>query len=86
MTTKWLRYNDLRALNVVTSWTQLKRLVELHGFPTGRMLSPNVRAWTEDEINAYCGSRPVEGPEPRGAAKQRRDRRKAADSTTSTAA
>ena len=84
--TNWLRFPDLRARNVVKSWTQLKRLIEEYGFPPGRMLSPNVRAWTEEEIDAYCASCPVEGPEPRGAAKRNRDRRRKADSTTSTTA
>jgi hypothetical protein len=50
------------------------------------MIGPNTRAWTEEEIDAWYRSRPVEGPEPRGAAKAKRDRaRKAADSATTTA-
>jgi hypothetical protein len=82
-----LRFRDLQARNIVQSWTQLKRLIDLYGFPPGRMISPNIRVWREDEIDAHLESCPVEGPEPRGAAKQKRDRRrKAADSTDASTA
>jgi hypothetical protein len=64
-----LRFRDLKARGVVNSWPQLKRLQRLCGFPLGRMLSPNIRAWTEEEVDAWLASRPIEGPEPRGAAK-----------------
>jgi hypothetical protein len=51
------------------------------------MLSPNIRAFDSDEVIAWEESRPVEGPEPRGEAKRRRDRRrKAADSASTTTA
>jgi hypothetical protein len=87
MSKGWLRFGDLKTRNIVKSWPQLKRLVELYGFPPGRMLSPNIRVWTEDEIDAYLESRPIEGPAPRGAAKAKRDRRrKSADNATSTTA
>ena len=68
----WLRFGDLKARNVVKSWAQLKRLVENYGFPPGRMLSPNVRAWTDDEIDEWLETRPIEGPPPRGVARTRR--------------
>jgi hypothetical protein len=71
----WLRFCHLQQRNVVKSWAQLDRMQRLYGFPKGRMISPNVRAWTEEEIDAYYASCPVEGPEPRGvAAKKHRDR------------
>ena len=82
---KLVRFHDLRERGVVDSWAQLRRLIDHHGFPQGRMLSPNQRTWTEEEIDAWYKSRPVEGPEPRGAAKEKRDRaRKRADSTDAT--
>jgi hypothetical protein len=87
MSKGWLRFRDLQARNIVQSWTQLKRLIELYGFPPGYMISPNARGWPENQIDEYLKSRPVEGPEPRGAAKQRRDRRrKAIDRATSASA
>jgi predicted DNA-binding transcriptional regulator AlpA len=84
--TKWLRFPDLKARNIVKSWAQLRRLTEKYEFPRGRMLSPNVRAWTDDEIDEWLESRPVEGPPPRGAAKVRRDRARKAERTASATA
>jgi hypothetical protein len=78
---KLLRFADLRERGVVDSWAQLRRLIDHCGFPQGRMLSPNQRTWDEAEIDAWYAARPTEGPEPRGAAKEKRDRaRKKADS------
>jgi hypothetical protein len=37
----------------------MQRLIDLENFPEGRWLSPNCRAWTEDEIAAWLASRPV---------------------------
>lgn len=70
----WLRFSDLQARGIAKSWAQLRRLIKLYGFPPGRMVSPNTRAWSSDDIDAYYASRPVAGPELRGAAKQKRDR------------
>ena len=47
-----LRFADLKERGIVNSWPQLKRLQQLHGFPLGRMLSPNIRVWTKEEIDA----------------------------------
>jgi hypothetical protein len=55
-----LRFANLKANGIVSSWPQLRRLIELHGFPKGRLLSPNVRAWTGDEIDEWRASRPTE--------------------------
>jgi hypothetical protein len=86
--TKWLRFRDLQARGIVKSWAQLKRLIQEYGFPPGRMISPNIRVWSEEEeIGPWLKNRPVAGPEPRGAAKHRRERaRKGADNTTATTA
>jgi predicted DNA-binding transcriptional regulator AlpA len=85
--TKLLRFRHLKERGVVDSWPQLKRLQQFYGFPQGRMLSPNVRTWTEDEIDTWIGSRPTAGPAPRGAAKARRGRpRKTERSATSASA
>jgi hypothetical protein len=75
----WLRFSHLQKRNLVQSWTQLERLQKLYGFPKGRMVSPNIRVWTEEEIDEYIASCPVEGPPPRGAAKQKHERRLKAD-------
>src|SRR5262245_33934195 len=68
-----LRFRDLQARGIVKSWPQLKNLTEKHDFPKGKMLSPNIRTWTEDEVYEWYEGRPVAGPEPRGAAKAKRD-------------
>ncbi len=71
-----LRFADLQERGVVNSWPQLKRLQTLHGFPLGRMLSPNVRAWTEEEVDAWFAARPVENARPlQGAPRVRHERR-----------
>jgi len=44
---------------------------------------PNQRTWDEQEIDDWYATRPVKGPEPRGAAKRNRTR-KADSSTAST--
>jgi hypothetical protein len=73
------RFPDLKARGIVRSWTQLERMIRLYGFPPGRMLTPNCRTWTDEEIDQYYRSRPVVGPPLRGVAKNKRGRpRKAA--------
>jgi predicted DNA-binding transcriptional regulator AlpA len=72
---KFLRFADLKAAGIVASWPMLRRRIERDGFPPGRMLGPNTRAWSEAEIDAWLRSRPTAGPAPRGVAKARRRRR-----------
>jgi Prophage CP4-57 regulatory protein (AlpA) len=77
---KFLRFADLRDRGIVNSWPMLRRRIERDGFPPGRMLGPNTRAWSEQEIERWLASRPTAGPAPRGAAKTRRGRsRKSAE-------
>jgi hypothetical protein len=54
-----LRFKHLKERRIVENWPQLKRLVETQRFPPGRLLGPNTRAWTEDEIAAWLETRPV---------------------------
>jgi predicted DNA-binding transcriptional regulator AlpA len=82
----FLRFKDLQARNIVKSWPQLKRLIEKYSFPKGRMISPNIRVWTETEIQDYVESCPIEGPPPRGVAKKRRGRPRKTDTTESATA
>jgi predicted DNA-binding transcriptional regulator AlpA len=77
---RWLRFADLKARGIVKSWAMLRRRIERDDFPPGRMLGPNIRAWSEDdEINPWLKSRPTVGPAPRGAAKTRRGRPRKTD-------
>jgi len=66
-----LRFKDLRARGIVNNWPMLKRRVERDGFPVGRMVGPNQRAWTEGEVDAWIKSRPTAGPALKGVAKAR---------------
>jgi predicted DNA-binding transcriptional regulator AlpA len=78
-----LRYKDLRARGFVKNRVQLGRLINHYGFPPGRMISPNARAWNEEEIEDWFASRPIESRPPVGAAKNRQERaRKAAATVT----
>jgi hypothetical protein len=67
---KLLRYVDLKARGFCTSWAQLKQLQTKYGFPVGRMISPQVRARAEHEIDAWYEARPTEGPPLKGNAKR----------------
>ena len=78
--TKWLRFRDLQKRGIANSWAQLKNLIDKQGFPPGRMLGPNTRAWEEEsEIEPWEAGRPVDGPPPRGAAKAGRGRPRKAE-------
>src|SRR5262245_60618867 len=70
MLEKLLRYPDLKALGIVKSHAQLKNLIQNYSFPAGKLLTPNCRTWTEQEIKHWIGSRPSERVALRGIAKQ----------------
>jgi predicted DNA-binding transcriptional regulator AlpA len=55
-----IRFRDIRAAGIVDSWESLSRLIDDHGFPSGMLLSPNVRAWDVDEISKWLATRPTE--------------------------
>lgn len=61
---KLLRFADLKGRGVVSSWPQLRRLVDNHGFPPGYLLSPAVRVWDAGVVEAWldcrrAASRPI---------------------------
>jgi predicted DNA-binding transcriptional regulator AlpA len=56
---KWLRFPDLVGMKVVNSRMTLHRLIAEHDFPPGRLITPNARAWSEAEIDAWIASRPT---------------------------
>jgi hypothetical protein len=49
MSGRFIRFHDLKVRGIVNSWAQLGNLIEKYDFPPGRMLSPNTRAWDEEE-------------------------------------
>lgn len=62
MVTVFVRFKDLKARGIVQSWPSLRYKIRNNGFPPGRMLGPNTRAWTEAEIQAWLDALPVERP------------------------
>jgi predicted DNA-binding transcriptional regulator AlpA len=59
MLPSFVRYRDLKQRGIVSSWPQLRRMQEAYGFPTGRLLGANIRAWTESEIEEWLAKCPV---------------------------
>jgi hypothetical protein len=55
----FLRFADLKARGIVPNWPTLTRWIETQGFPPGRLLGPNIRAWTADEVADWLGTRPT---------------------------
>lgn len=53
-----IRYPDLVAKGVVNSRMTLKRLIDNQGFPPGVLITPNSRAWDEEEVDAWIKARP----------------------------
>jgi predicted DNA-binding transcriptional regulator AlpA len=71
----FVRTKDLIAAGIVHSLPQVLRYIKKEGFPPGRMLSPNIRAWKVEEVLAWLDKRPEtrkvpppvkEGSKPRG--------------------
>lgn len=61
--TKLLRFPDLKHRNIVRNWPTLLRLINREGFPAGVRLGSNMRAWPEDEIEAWIESRRIVTPD-----------------------
>jgi predicted DNA-binding transcriptional regulator AlpA len=54
-----IRYSDLVAMGVVNSRMTLKRLIDSRDFPPGVLITPNSRAWREDEVDTWIAARPA---------------------------
>lgn len=57
MQERLLRFADLKAAGIVRNRTTLARWIKDHGFPPGRLIGPNSRAWTQEEIEAWLAHR-----------------------------
>jgi hypothetical protein len=65
---RWWRFRPhLRDRGIAKSWAGLKYKIKHHNFPPGRLLTPQMRAWTPEEVIAW-ESRKVEPGALRGAA------------------
>ena len=60
MATRYLRFADLVERRIVNNRTTLNRWIEDYGFPPGRLLGPNTRAWTTDEVDVWLEERPAQ--------------------------
>jgi predicted DNA-binding transcriptional regulator AlpA len=56
---KLIRYTDLVAKGIVNSRMTLKRLIDNQGFPPGILVTPNSRAWIEEDVDARVINRPT---------------------------
>jgi hypothetical protein len=59
----FLRFKHLKERGIVDNYVTLDRWIKEYGFPPGRLLGPNIRAWTDQEIAEWFASRPTEAPE-----------------------
>ncbi len=57
MAKQYLRFNDLKAREIVRNRTTLARWIKKYGFPPGVLLGPNTRAWPADEVDAWLEAR-----------------------------
>jgi hypothetical protein len=73
----FVRFADLKKRGIVDSIPQLRSLQAREGFPTGRRLSANVRAWTVDEIQDWLKTRDSSPAPLRGVALRARNAAKA---------
>jgi hypothetical protein len=60
---RWLRFADLVERGIIGSRPGLKKRIDKFGFPPGRLLGPNHRVWTLEEIEAYENAQPI-APKP----------------------
>ena len=73
-----LRFGDLQERRIADSRGRLGRMQKRHGFPAGVMLSQNVRAWPEDQVDAWLANRPTANATPlKGAARVLHEQRAA---------
>jgi predicted DNA-binding transcriptional regulator AlpA len=57
---KFLRLKNLEERGIAKTHQAVRHMQIHQGFPLGRLLGPGTRVWTEDEINEWLASRPVE--------------------------
>lgn len=67
---KLYRFAYLKDVGLVPNWPTLRRWQEQVGFPTGKLIGPNIRAWTGAELNHFLVTRPTGPTTLKGAAKR----------------
>jgi predicted DNA-binding transcriptional regulator AlpA len=56
----YLRFRDLQAAGIVNNRASLQYRIQNFGFPRGRLIGPNTRAWTRSEVEAWIAARPTD--------------------------
>jgi predicted DNA-binding transcriptional regulator AlpA len=56
----FIRFRNLKAAGIAENWPHLLALIEGQNFPTGVMLSPNVRAWNIEDVRQWLATRPTD--------------------------
>jgi predicted DNA-binding transcriptional regulator AlpA len=54
---RYIRFSDLQARGIVNS--RPSHRIEHFGFPPGRLIGPNTRAWTEAEVEEWLARQPT---------------------------
>jgi predicted DNA-binding transcriptional regulator AlpA len=55
-----IRFRNLKAAGIAENWPHLLALIEKQNFPTGVMLSPNIRAWNVQDVRQWLATRPID--------------------------
>ena len=58
-----LSFADLQEMGVVRAHSQLRKLIDHHGFPPGVWLSTRCHRWDQADILAWLKSRPAVQPD-----------------------
>jgi len=74
---EFYQYRELQKARIVNNRASLSYKIKHQGFPVGRLLGPNTRAWTKNEIEAWLASRP-KGKVSRSVTPEAREKAKAA--------
>jgi predicted DNA-binding transcriptional regulator AlpA len=67
----FIKFRDLKARGIATSWTTLNNWIAHDGFPPGRLFGPTIRVWSEDEVAEWLASRSTTARAPRRGASRK---------------
>ena len=80
----YIRFRDLKERGIVDSWPQLKFMIDNYGFPAGRLASPQVRIWSQDEVADYLANPPFLPARLRGEPARRKAAKEAREAAADT--
>jgi hypothetical protein len=68
----WRRYSYLVQRGLVNNRASLRNRIKNHNFPSGTLIGPNTRAWTDEELDEYEANCPTD---PKAVPRRRRARK-----------